>query len=52
MPYIGWDITVRDNGRVEIIEGNHNPAGFIVQWPFAISENEGRRWLIEPYLGF
>lgn len=52
MPFVGWDITVRENGEAEIIEGNHNPAGFLVQWPFAISEHEGKRHAFDPYIEF
>ena len=52
MPYVGWDIALNSEGEVDIIEGNHNQAGFLVQFPFAISEHIGRRSSIEPYLEF
>lgn len=52
MPYIGWDIAVKSNNEIAIIEGNHNQAGFLVQYPFAISEGQGRRFTVEKYLTF
>lgn len=52
MPYIGWDVAVKSNGEIAIIEGNHNQAGFLVQYPFAISEGIGKRDTVKPYWEF
>lgn len=52
MPYIGWDVAIKNNGEIVIIEGNHNQAGFLVQYPFAISEEKGKRYTIEHCLHF
>lgn len=48
--YIGWDIAVTDKETIEIIEGNHNPALYLLQMPFFFSNNEGIRHKFEKYL--
>lgn len=49
--YIGWDIAITPDGP-EIVEGNHNQGAYLCQYPFAVCLNEGRRFTIDPYLGF
>ena len=43
MRFIGWDIAILDNGKPEIIEGNHDQYIQMLQYPYAISENKGIR---------
>lgn len=50
-PYIGWDISITNEGP-EIVEGNHNQGAYLVQYPFAVYNLEGRRHTMEPYLWF
>lgn len=52
MPYVGWDIAINEHGEPEIIEGNHNQGAYLIQYSFAVSNREGRRPTIEPYLWF
>ena len=52
MPYVGWDIAISKNGEPEIIEGNHNQGAYLIQYSFAVSNAEGRRFTIDPYLWF
>lgn len=33
MGYVGWDVAVLPGGKLELIEGNHNPGMNIVQAP-------------------
>lgn len=51
IPYVGWDISITNDGP-EIVEGNHNQGAYLVQYPFAIYNLEGRRHTMEPYLWF
>lgn len=52
MPYIGWDVALSKDGVPEIIEGNHNQGAYLIQYSFAVSNKEGRRPSIDPYLWF
>lgn len=52
MPYIGWDIAITKDNKVEIIEGNHNHDITIIQSVYGILENKGNKYVIEPYLYF
>ena len=52
MPYVGWDVAINAHGDPEIIEGNHNQGAYLIQYSFAVSNQEGRRFTIDPYLWF
>lgn len=52
MPYVGWDVALSKDGEPEIIEGNHNQGAYLIQYSFAVSNAEGRRPTIDPYLWF
>lgn len=50
-PYIGWDVAITPDGP-EIIEGNNRQGAYLIQYPFAVCNHEGKRYTIEPYLSF
>lgn len=50
--FVGWDISLNSEGKVEIIEGNQDPGGYLSQFPFAVSEHMGIGFVYEPYLHF
>jgi len=52
MPYIGWDVCVKENGDIELVEGNHNQDAMMLQYPYAIIEKKGIRDSVEEYLWF
>lgn len=50
-PYIGWDVSITPKGP-EIVEGNNRQGAYLIQYPFAVCNHEGKRHTIEPYLWF
>ena len=48
MAYVGWDVTVTADGEPAIIEGNTDPAIWIIQIPWAVSENVGMEDIFGP----
>lgn len=45
--YIGWDVAIKEDGTVCLVEGNHNAGSFIHQ----VAAGKGLRSVYETYLG-
>lgn len=47
-PYVGWDVAISEDGVPELIEGNHNPAAWIMQISWVVGpEVRGNRYIVD-----
>lgn len=50
--YVGWDVCIKENGEIELIEGNHNQDAMFCQYPLAVIEGKGIRHVVDKYVWF
>ena len=48
--YVGWDIAITNDNKIELIEGNHNHAMRVFQCIYGITEKKGILNIIKPYI--
>lgn len=52
-PYVGWDVAISQDGTPELIEGNHNPAAWIMQISWVVGpEVRGNRHIVDGLVDF
>ena len=44
---VGWDVSIKDDGKICLIEGNHNPGADVHQ----MAAKKGLRSIYKKYLG-
>lgn len=50
VPYVGWDVVIRKNGTIELLEGNTTPTLRALQTPYSICDGHGTAHTLKDFL--